>query len=446
MSEEGVIACDLDQVVHLVDSVADALARLGRVAIWKLAPEGLDEVSRRLETATRLGWAAQVNLAGEYEAQHVAKTRGCSSTAAMLAKQLGIGPGEAWLRVRTAGQVLPQDLPDGGEAPPQLPLLAQALAAGEISSEHCRIIERSFRGMAAEVTPEARAGFEKSVVEHAKVADPTSLDTLATNLRNRLEQELEPKDRPDPKDRAELTVGRRDHATGLTPFHGRLEDYGIELLTALFDKHAGPKPAGDIPDLRPAPTRQAHALTDALEHLLGCREDHEGGHGRPTIDFTLDWDVLQQQAGALAMSGRGRTLSATETRRLLCEAEILPVVMNGDGVPLDLGRSQRTANRALRRALAHRDRGCAFPGCDRPPAWCHAHHIDFWGRDLGPTSLHNGALLCGFHHQLIHREAWRIRMNPVDQLPDFIPPAWLDPGQRPRRNTSHPPWPRTGAG
>jgi hypothetical protein len=73
-------------------------------------------------------------------------------------------------------------------------------------------------------------------------------------------------------------------------------------------------------------------------------------------------------------------------------------------------------------------------GCDRPPDWCDGHHIEFWRRDFGNTSYGNGCLLCPHHHTEIHKLEWVIRMA-ADGTPEFIPPKWLDPAQRPRRNT-----------
>ena len=63
-----------------------------------------------------------------------------------------------------------------------------------------------------------------------------------------------------------------------------------------------------------------------------------------------------------------------------------------------------------------------------------AHHINFWERDFGPTSYQNGCLLCPFHHTEIHKEEWVIR-TAADGIPELIPPKWIDPQQRPRRNT-----------
>jgi hypothetical protein len=72
---------------------------------------------------------------------------------------------------------------------------------------------------------------------------------------------------------------------------------------------------------------------------------------------------------------------------------------------LAAGRSRRLPNRAQRRALRLRDRGCIWPGCTTPPGWCEAHHLRPW-YDHGPTDLANLALLCPFHHHLVHDQGW----------------------------------------
>jgi hypothetical protein len=85
----------------------------------------------------------------------------------------------------------------------------------------------------------------------------------------------------------------------------------------------------------------------------------------------------------------------------------------------------------LRRALHLRDRGCAFPYCDRPPNWADAHHVRAWQHG-GPTSLDNLVLLCRRHHVMIHQSDWEIRMD--GGLPHFHPPAFIDPHRRPLHN------------
>ena len=63
-------------------------------------------------------------------------------------------------------------------------------------------------------------------------------------------------------------------------------------------------------------------------------------------------------------------------------------------------------------------------------AWCEVHHILEWEND-GETKLDNCAMLCRVHHRLLHHSEWQVRIH--DGLPEFIPPAWIDSEQRPRR-------------
>jgi 5-methylcytosine-specific restriction protein A len=76
---------------------------------------------------------------------------------------------------------------------------------------------------------------------------------------------------------------------------------------------------------------------------------------------------------------------------LCCDATVVPIVMNGRGQPLDVGRATRAVPDGLRRAVAARDRGCAHPGCGRPVSWVDCHHIVPW-ESGGGTSLRNAML------------------------------------------------------
>ena len=121
-------------------------------------------------------------------------------------------------------------------------------------------------------------------------------------------------------------------------------------------------------------------------------------------------------------------ISAETARRLACDAFLVAAVLGTTSEVLDIGRLSRAVPRPMRRALVARDRGCAFPGCGRPPRWCQAHHIPHWTRDRGPTCLSNLVLLCGRHHRVIHHEGWEVRID-ENGLPVFRPPRWIDPDQ-----------------
>lgn len=119
---------------------------------------------------------------------------------------------------------------------------------------------------------------------------------------------------------------------------------------------------------------------------------------------------------------------------LACDGVLIRQIVGDGGAVLDQGLGQRLFTRAQRRALATRDRGCAFPGCDIPAGWCEAHHITPWSED-GPTDLANGVLLCRRHHTVIHQGRWRIDPPTTRRgRPWFIPPAHIDVDRTPRRN------------
>ncbi|GAA2177890.1 hypothetical protein GCM10009784_30190 [Arthrobacter parietis] len=135
-------------------------------------------------------------------------------------------------------------------------------------------------------------------------------------------------------------------------------------------------------------------------------------------------------AGGASLAYTG-PVNARTARKIACDADIIPVVLGGQGEILDLGRPQRLFTAKQRKALIARDQGCAFPACTMPAHWTEAHHIQPWSHG-GTTSTDNGILLCSHHHHLIHQNEWTIQIP--DRLPWFIPPPHLDPHQQPQRN------------
>ncbi|HEY7606201.1 MAG TPA: HNH endonuclease signature motif containing protein [Actinomycetes bacterium] len=99
-------------------------------------------------------------------------------------------------------------------------------------------------------------------------------------------------------------------------------------------------------------------------------------------------------------------------QRLRAAATLLPPTLGGaPSQPLEVGRATRVVQPAQRAALTVRDRGCVFPGCDRPLAWCEAHHLQHWLHG-GPTNLANLALLCRAHHRAVHEGGWQLARGP----------------------------------
>ncbi len=154
-------------------------------------------------------------------------------------------------------------------------------------------------------------------------------------------------------------------------------------------------------DLRTAGQRRYDALMTVL------RRGVAGTRGQPTtpkaqVMVTIGLAELRGSLAGVGHTVHAGTLSAGEVRQLACEADIIPAVLGEKGQILDLGRAKRLVTPGQRRALAHRDGGCTFPGCHVPATWCDAHHVVHWAQG-GRSDLSNYALLCPRHHTWVHQ-------------------------------------------
>lgn len=175
------------------------------------------------------------------------------------------------------------------------------------------------------------------------------------------------------------------------------------------------------------------ALKNRRDEGPGSPAEDVPGAGT-TTDPPPRVDVGSQSSCGTAFYQRTGAATPADIRRVACNADILPAVFGGESLPLDVGRARRLFAPAQRVALNARDRGCVFPGCTTPLAFCEAHHITPWSQG-GQTNLDNGVLLCSYHHHYIHTGTWQIDI--IDNVPWLIPPLWVDNQQRPLRNTVH---------
>ncbi len=189
-------------------------------------------------------------------------------------------------------------------------------------------------------------------------------------------------------------------------------------------------------DLRSRPQRLLDGLVGACKAALTTGGLPAAGGLRPQVMATIDYRDLVQRLGSDNEGGTGSLMftgpiTAGSIRKIACDADIIPVVLGGEGQVLNVGRASRVFPPHIRKAITARDQGCAFPQCTIPAPWCEAHHITYWSRG-GTTGTDNGTLLCSHHHHVIHKEHWTIQMR--TGIPWFIPPPHLDPARTPRRN------------
>jgi hypothetical protein len=159
---------------------------------------------------------------------------------------------------------------------------------------------------------------------------------------------------------------------------------------------------------RPAPTARA-AEAPGSDHA------DDVAHGLRVPEITLIVDYATIESGlhdhSVCETEDGVPVPVSTVRRLCCDADIIPVILGTNGVPLDMGRSIRTANRSQRRALRAMHRTCAHPDCTAPFSQCKAHHIRWWWKHRGRTDIDNLLPLCERHHHLVHEGGWGLTMT-----------------------------------
>ncbi len=418
----------------------------------------------------RLEAVDQRLLAGASQAG-VASLFGQPGLAGVLASVLRIDAVEARRRVARAGDLGPRRSLTGEVLGPILPTAAEAVAAGELSGAQADVIIRCLERIPATAPAAAWPVAEQVLVQAATVEGPRMLGRTAEALLARLD--------PDGREPAEEQAQRRRGFT-LTRRPGGWSrpggDWSPEVTafwTAVLDSLAAPQNTDGHPDPRSPAQRRHDAMLEAARRLLAsgslppaggvpvtvlatttiselttAAAKAVGKAGPATAEAPLfglaglaadagygDLDLSGLSSAGLARLGHGDQISIATLLAMAGDGEVIPVVFNDTGGILSYGRGKRLADRGQRLALAARDGGCCFPGCDRPAAWSEVHHILDWAAG-GPTDLDNMCLVCVFHHRHFEAAGWAVRMAD-DGMPEWLPPPWLDPEQKPRRNTVH---------
>ncbi len=157
--------------------------------------------------------------------------------------------------------------------------------------------------------------------------------------------------------------------------------------------------------------RRADALT------VACASGRHAD-GDATVVIHVQAETLTDN-GANARTDDGVVLPIDVARRFLCNARVQTVVEAADGSVVGLGRTTREPSAWMVRQLRYRDRSCTFPGCGNT-RFTQAHHIRWWSRG-GSTDLDNLALVCTFHHRLVHEHGWNLERTPAGAM------RWLRP-------------------
>lgn len=234
------------------------------------------------------------------------------------------------------------------------------------------------------------------LVEEARYLSPARMRSLARSRRSA------------PRKDRHVRWGWTDDGAALC-LSGRLPADEGQYVASALDRLRDQVPPDAETGLFDPPEQRA---ADALVELCSLSLEADPQPDRATLVVHLDAHTLE------AETPEGTKLPRSMVERLLCDAHIAPIAEE-DGRIIGIGRRSRQVPHWVRRALHARDRSCQFPGCWRT-RWTHAHHIDEWIRDDGPTDLDNLVRLCGHHHRAVHRGI-RIERDPDGGLRFYRP-------------------------
>ena len=309
-----------------------------------------------------------------------------------------------------------------------VPVFGEALAEGNVTSAHVDALSNGLKILGeqserlVERAPELLATAQTMTAdEFTKFVRRTAQALTDDGGVSRFE-----------KQRRQTFIRHWVDAEGMTNLFGKFDPERGSIVAALLDAgveamfHSGD---GEVPiecdsSIEPNDHRRALALVAMLQGRPdGLTGIAIGGSScdrpaRAEIVVHIDYELLaggagERQLGAerTCRTSNGSELTVETIRRLACEAEIIPLVLDGKSVPLDVGKSKRLATAYQRRALAAVHETCAIDGCSVKFSHCEPHHIDYWDNG-GATDLNNLVPLCSRHHHAAHEGGWKLSLNP----------------------------------
>ncbi|WP_374929081.1 DUF222 domain-containing protein [Kytococcus sedentarius] len=353
---------------------------------------------------------------------------------------------------------------------------AAAWDAGLITRDHALIITRALDDLPDHLSAEQRHTVELDLVAKAQQMNPTRLGKAAKRALEALNLPAEEVDAHHNElvgneERAAWDATRlwmRDNHDGTWFGQFTLPALQAQMLKKALDSMTSPRRhtnanstagsgntatgsawTGDVRfDRELRDQQRGQALAELIDHLP---TDHLHPKINTILLVTTDLETLRGETDRVGVTDTGDDVSAAQVRRLASNAALIPIVMNGASVPLDLGRKRRSFTESQKAALATTYDSCAEEDCDRPLAWCEIHHADPWrpvyapdGTLLHPgggkTDLSNGIPLCGRHHRQMDDPRLKHTITTDAEGRATIRFTWRRPGE-PWKHTKHTPDP-----
>lgn len=376
--------------------------------------------------------------------QQVRETQGKAAAGRVLRDRMGMTGREA-AKVNKVSRALEE-----------MPNTKGMLESGRVTLDHALAAANAAEGEDLRTVDE-----DRHLLEEAAASSPDRFRHLARQWRNdrsadRGEKLLErqKKDR-----RAHLSW---DDVKEMGVLYAEMDPVRYEQIHQAIEKHADKLHRADIRG--DTPTEEARTVrqrrADALFELTTGRnaltlQPLPGGNPRPrtTLVVLADLGLLDgTNPGGTAEILDAGPVPPSVLEHLTPDAELRGMIFGGNGQPLWLGRSKRTANSHQRLAAAVRDRGCVL--CPKPSYETEMHHLRDWTADQGTTDIDNLVSLCGPDHrrlqkynlQLTRDRNGRWTTQPKTGNPTSPPPAQAarTAGKRTTRGLNNSNTPRPG--
>jgi len=383
-----------------------------RADVASLTDDALLDAQRSVASRRRSLEVEAALIAGEIERRSarsfgydgLAQRLGFLSTAALIQSVTGGSRVDA-ARLVSVGSTL--DTP-----------LGEAVLDGSLSVDAAAAIQRGLGS--------SDAG---PLIETAAAMNADELFKRARDLRDERDAEAVARREKEQRDLRSFRYSTRED--GMVRGSFLLDAVDGALVTAAFDAVLSPRRGGPRfvdPDQRAAdasllddPRSTEQVAADALVAMVRLAVDADPGTlfgaRRPAVRLVLS-------ASSATREDSGERVSMATAERFICDAGTVGVMFDTDGQVVNVGRTQRLFTERQRTGLAVRDGGCRFPGCDRPPSWCEAHHLNQWAHG-GGTDIADGILLCRRHHLLVHNSGWQISRDGAEY-------SITPPGEQPR--------------
>ena len=294
-----------------------------------------------------------------------------------------------------------------------LPMVAEALASGEIGYQSTSVLCH----LRDQLGEKRDLFVEDEMLELARRHTVRDLRALCLFAWHTADPEGFFKNTEKDFSRRRLHISQMDD--GMHLIDGVLDSVGGAAVKTALDSLARSFTAEDV---RSHSQRMADALVELTHHALDEGRLPSRGGVKPHVSLTTTLEALKGELGAPAVDVElSLPVSSRTLERFVCDCTMSRVLL-ADSQVIDVGRATRVVSGPTRRALKARDKGCRFPGCDRPVNWTSPHHIEFWAHG-GTTNVAELVLVCHHHHRLVHEGGWQVvkagkefRFVPPDRL------------------------------